>query len=296
MQCDVAIVVALKEEFRELYAHIADTCETHKDAKSQRSFYCFERRRDSHTQKYLCVATFVGRMGEKRAALVAQRLIDVYNPLTVAVVGIAGGLGDARIGDVVVGTVVDSYIEESKAVPDDSGSGFRLDLAGDPYRCSETLVNQLQHLEFAQPLVFKNWRQDCRRRLQSTIDRQVIAELIAGGLLRKQVQMLKGHVACGPTVGAAEAFTKYLKTHRDRKYLAIEMESGGILAAVADNVGSQKSLVLRGISDFGDERKEKLDAVVDGGFRQCAMHNAIGLLWSALDTGVLPSRSSEVAK
>ena len=99
--------------------------------------------------------------------------------------------------------------------------------------------------------------------------------------------MVDGHLASGPTVGAAPAFKDWLKT-RDRKYLALEMETGGLMAAVYEQADPKRTLILRGISDDGDEHKEELDKMGEGAFRRYAMHNAIQLLWRFFDAGILP--------
>ena len=47
-------------------------------------------------------------------------------------------------------------------------------------------------------------------------------------------------------------------------------------------------LVLRGISDFGDDRKKELDAIGAGDLRRYAMGNAVRFLWGLLDAEERP--------
>jgi hypothetical protein len=56
------------------------------------------------------------------------------------------------------------------------------------------------------------------------------------------------------------------------------------MAAAWDAVRPVQTLVLRAISDFGDERKAALDQINGGAFRRYAIRNAIHLLWHFLDT------------
>ena len=76
---------------------------------------------------YRCVASFAGKMGERKAALVTQRLLARWQPATVVVLGIAGGIDrDVRLGDVVAATLVESYLETPRRSrhPSRAGSTF----------------------------------------------------------------------------------------------------------------------------------------------------------------------------
>ena len=99
--------------------------------------------------------------------------------------------------------------------------------------------------------------------------------------------MIEGHLASGPILGASTFFIKWLKT-RDRKYLALEMEAAGLTTAVYEQTIPRRILVLRAISDFGDEHKKELDSEDGGVLRRYAMYNAIQLLWGFFDAGLLP--------
>ncbi len=61
------------------------------------------------------------------------------------------------------------------------------------------------------------------------------------------------------------------------------------MAAVYEQADPKRTLVIRGISDDGDEHKKELDAIENGAFRRYAMRNAIQLLWRFFDAGILPS-------
>lgn len=112
--------------------------------------------------------------------------------------------------------------------------------------------------------------------------RKAYAPLLADG-----PRLFDGPVACGPIVGAAESFVAWLK-QQNRKFAALEMESGGVLAAVFEATDPARTLVLRGISDLADHRKPDLDQTADGVFRRVAMNNAIGLLDAMLAASCLP--------
>lgn len=56
----------------------------------------------------------------------------------------------------------------------------------------------------------------------------------------------------------------------------------------ADDRARLLDLVIRGISDLGDERKRELDRMDGGAIRRLAMRNATRFLWALLDAGILP--------
>lgn len=80
-------------------------------------------------------------------------------------------------------------------------------------------------------------------------------------------------------------FIKWLKDNRDRNYLALEMESGGILSAA--HTRDVATLVIRGISDYSDIAKAELDQVKGGALRRYAMINATLLLWALMEGQLL---------
>jgi nucleoside phosphorylase len=113
------------------------------------------------------------------------------------------------------------------------------------------------------------------------------AELVRQRLIRAEPELLDVHLASGPVVGAAQQFSHRLRSSRDRHLKALDMASAGLVASAFKRVHPTRTLVLRGISDYGDERKATLDSLGEGSLRRLAMHNATALLWTLLRAGVL---------
>lgn len=281
--CDIGIIIALKEEFREFHEWFRSEITPVQDEETKCHYYEFKR----NTEKgaYSCVATLSGEAGETRAGRVAVRMIAKYKPITVVVLGIAAGINeDIRLCDLVVATHVQSFLENSKAISNGKSS-FELQLSGKPHETSHVLKDAIDHAEFAKNEQFRKWAADCARDLEKELPNA--SALIEAKHIRKEPNLLCGPIACGPVVGASPAFVTFLKRH-DRKFLALEMESGGILGATHEQPNPSKSLVLRGISDFGDERKSELDNTGNGAFRRVAMRNAIRLYCCAMDMELFP--------
>jgi nucleoside phosphorylase len=285
---DVGIIIALEEEFRELFHQVKDRCQPIADEDSGRSFYRFKHPGSDPMRPYECVATFVGEMGHTKAALVTDSLLRRWAPGTVVLLGIAGGIDqDLSVGDTIAATTVDSYIERAKAAPHRGRKGFQLNFAGEVYRCSPELSTKLQHFEFSNPDVYRRWKESCAAQLAALVADDQRNQLIGAKLLRPTVVVKVGHLASGPIVGATKPFIDRLK-QRDRTYLALEMEAGGLMAAVSEKPSIKRTLVLRGISDYADERKEELDTIRDGALRRYAMQNVIHLLWALLESDTIP--------
>jgi nucleoside phosphorylase len=291
---DVGIIIALKEEFRELYVQLPNNCQFTQDGETGCLFYTFERGGSNRQRPYLCVATLAGQMGHTRSALVTETLIRLWNPQTIVNIGIAAGIStDVLLGDVVVATQVDSYLERSKAVPEPrkltpKTKNFTFDLSGEVYRASSDLVRTVQNLEFAHNTTYQKWQRCCKEKSAVLLPVEEQSKLLRSRFMGSNATCHEGHLASGPTVGASIGFIQWLKQRRDRSYLGLEMEAGGVLQAVYERADPKHSLILRGVSDFGDNRKKKLDSLKDGAMRRYAMHNATQLLWSLLESGTLP--------
>ncbi len=197
---------------------------------------------------------------------------------------IAAGIDDdVKLGDVIVADSVGRYLDRAKVV--DAGTdAFEFRPGGDAFPSSQDLVRSAQNLEFAHPQVYQGWQEAGRADLAAAVPQW--QELCDKGWLDPAPAYVAGAIASGPVVAAAQSFVAWVRS-TNRKYLALEMESGGLLAAVYSRADPTRSLVLRGISDFGDARKPELDAIGAGGLRRVAMRNAVRLLWSLLEAGEL---------
>ncbi len=285
---DVAIVIALKEEFKDLFVDIGASYTPVPDPDANAFYYSFERSSAAANRPYRCVATFVGDMGEVPAALLAQNTLVRWKPATVVLIGLAGALSsNVKLGDVVVADQVDGYLQNAKVNPTADKQGYEFGLSGDVYKTSNRIWNAAQHFEYSMPILFRAWKHRTEEAQLDLFTKQQRYKLLGDDKINEQSQILKGHIASGPLVVAAEIFADWLK-QRDRKYMAIEMESMGLMAAVYRQPILRDTLILRAISDDGKEDKSSLDSIGGGAIRRYAMRNAIQLLWSFLDAGILP--------
>ncbi len=281
---DVGILVALKEEFSVLFEQVRGQATAHTRPELTEHYYTFERAGPPGRLPYRCVATFMGERGPTRAALATERLIQHWAPASIVTLGIASGIhSDLKLGDVVAVTQIDSYLEAVKAVGSDAPSGFQLQHAGEVYRAPHGMVSLLRNLEFSHSAAHERWSAGCEGSLASSIPDH--EDLVAQGLLRQRPQLQDAHIASGPIVGAAHGFVEWLH-RRDHSCKALELEAGGLMAAAHTRAGTTRTLVLRGISSYGDGRAQELDRL-SVPLRRYAMRNATLLLWTLLEEGLL---------
>jgi nucleoside phosphorylase len=281
--CDVGIVVALREEFRVLFDRLAGQ-HTHVDDEG-RAYYLFDVPTVGGHRPYRCVATMIGDAGTNRAGVVAEKMLGRWDPAVLAIVGIAGGIhGDVRIGDVIIASEVNNYLEGAKAV-DDPGGEFRR--AGDSFKANYALLQRVRNFEFANQEHFRRWERACKER--RTVIGDATGALLRAGLLRDVPALLDGHLASGPLVVTSKEFASWIHAG-DRACLAVEMEAAGVMIVAHMDSRRCDALIVRGVSDLGDERKAQLDSIGDGSLRRFAMENATDFLWALMEAGVLPKR------
>jgi nucleoside phosphorylase len=298
LQVDAAVFIALEDEFKwfqEIFNGPITTTQ-----HGPHFFYRLQHK-DGEGAPYDLVLVLGGAMGGTTAAVTTTHLLQWFKPRTMVNIGIAGGLKDVRLGDVVVPTQVSAYIENSKAVP--SGESFDFELGGEVYRCPFSLVNAMRNFPIAYKSANEQWRADCVLDQHSIFEAKELDDLERNDALdadarRRDARFSRdptlkiGHLASGPTVVAAESFVAWLKRH-DRTYLGVEMEAAGMFAAASSVADEPDTLVIRGISDFSDEQKSELQRKFKDRFRRYAMRNATRLFSSLLDNNLVPRWSDD---
>ncbi|MFO7561329.1 MAG: hypothetical protein R6X02_01695, partial [Enhygromyxa sp.] len=281
---DVAILIALAEEFRTL----ASTVTAGRYARPSEQFggydYFFEG-----PGGYRCVATIMDAMGPTSASQCAQRLL-AWHPAVIVNVGIAGGLkDDLRIGDVIVPREVAAYDETGKATGRSSDAPWE-ERRGRNYHPTPHLVDEVAHLQFVHEQAFRKWLDDAVEDLDTLLSadqRGPLDALLERGMVRSQPQTSTMHLASGSFVIASKPFAKWIR-QANANIHAGEMEAAGMLAANEYRREPAKSLVIRGISDHVDYPKKRVDAVGGGALRGLAMRNAWRLLCTLMQLGLLP--------
>ena len=177
--------------------------------------------------------------GNVKAALEVSRAIDFVDPSVALFVGIAGGVKDVRVGDVVVGDKV-YYTESGKVAPASDGGDAvfqpRPEADRGDYRMLQLAESVERNAQWKEAVLGNAYE---------------LAPLV-------DAKMEVGPIAAGEKVVAAKGSEQFrlVKAHYGDS-VAVEMEGHGFgLAAYA--TGATPGLVIRGISDM-IERKTASD-------------------------------------
>lgn len=216
------ILTALGVECKAVFAHLANTQEVvHPTGTiyNQGEF----RRRDGSTWSVAVAQIGPGNAG---AAVEAQRAIDFFNPKTIFFVGIAGGIKDVKLGDVVVATRVYGYeagrqdAKQFYARPDVGQADYNLVQRARADANSDNWLKRLTDPTNPPP--------------------QVLVKPIAAG--ERVVADIRAETV------------RFLHQHYNDA-IAVEMEGRGFLVATQQNP-KVSAIVIRGISDLLSDRSQ----------------------------------------
>jgi nucleoside phosphorylase len=214
------ILTALPVEYSAVRAHLSDLREqTHEQGT------VYEEGSFQGEQLWDVTLVEIGA-GNVKTAAEAERAMQHFRPRVLLFVGIAGGIKDVRVGDVVIATKVYGY-ESGKA---ESEFRPRPQAFGPSYR-----LEQRARAEARRP--------DWLERLKSPTG-------------EPKPRVLLGPIAAGEVVVASRAseISRFIQENYGDS-LAVEMEGRGLLEAASINERVD-ALVIRGISDLLDKKAE----------------------------------------
>lgn len=177
------------------------------------------------------------RMGMVSAAVLATKAITLCRPRYCVMVGICAGLKDeTRFGDVVLADPSWDYQSGKRVKEADGTHTFKID----PHQLPVSII------------------------IKSRIKQLALNKTLLAGIRHERdddpghdLRILPGPMATGSAVISDPDVIEDIKSHQGRKVIAIEMEAYG-LACAANNAGSPKptAFVLKGVSDFADDKKD----------------------------------------
>jgi nucleoside phosphorylase len=290
---DISVIIPLKEEFAVFQQYAPVQTQAIFDKKSGQRFYQFNYSASRKGLTYVCLVGFADQMGPTDMVFFTQSMLSQRRPQTLVMLGIAGSMDeDVRLGDVVLATEVASYLESGKVQEGQYPGTTELLFGSRSYDCNSELSQAVQHFQFVEEKRHNAWMQQGADYLQKTLDEASRRELLDSQALRPAPRLQTGTLASGPLVIASTALKKDLRKQL-RGVKAVEMEAAGMMHALKKMDDPVDSLILRGISDFGDEQKNHLEKGTGGQMRSYAMHNASKLFWQLLDAGIFPKHQGD---
>lgn len=230
------VVTALELEAAAVKAHLEDVTE---EVHPKGTVYFSGRFCGDHDAWRIVIV--VAGAGNPTAAIEVERAVSRFTPQIVLFVGVAGGIKDVDVGDVVAADKIHSY-ERGKAEADFLPRP-------DGFRCTYGMVQR------ARAEVMKaHWQNRILGPRSATAPKALVAPIAAGEKV----------------VAARDSPAYQFLRHSYSDAVALEMEGAGFLAAAHANRGVD-ALVVRGISDL-IEGKAAADA--EGGQPLAARHAA----------------------
>lgn len=278
---DYLLLTPLDEEWRTVRNVL---CPVHTDLKARSidviTYYLWKQSVNQHPYTigdYLVVAAPMSRKtpGQAHASVFTNNAVNQWQPRRVILLGIAGSLEPERLqlGDVVVSEEIYGY-EVGDA--QDRGKSYR------------PTFNQVGALDYDRirafrddPVDYPKWQDECLNAAHS-----------AG--LEKVTRLPELHLevtASGNYVVKSKAFGRKLRREINSRISAVEMEARGLHQALYLNSQRTDALMIRGISDYADKNKSKLENTTKDAWRTFSAANAARLLHKIWERGPLPPLS-----
>jgi nucleoside phosphorylase len=285
---DILLYIALKEEFDVVKGLLSDL-EVRKLKNEAVTLFAGGIRSRSLGRNFKVGVVPAGKMGNVRAANITSLMLREWKPNDVVVIGIAGSISnDLEPGDVFIPDSVVDYLANSASEGEEGLSTFVT--SGNAFQTSPRLLNNFEFFAQTHPGQYSKWEADAVQARGRLIHGSIEEAMASAGLpTRGKCHVWAGDdlkLASGPTVGKGTAFVKWLRREVDRKFAAMEMESAGVHDAALIRTPAPRTIAIRGISDYADERKEKVEKNAKGKFRELAAHNAVSLFVRAVEAGL----------
>ncbi|MBD3211383.1 MAG: hypothetical protein GF311_02155 [Candidatus Lokiarchaeota archaeon] len=260
---DFLIVFPLQEEFNYFIDIIQE-----KESKRINSnyYYIF----DFPDTDFRAVALIAFEPGINRTIHLIDVALSYFNVDMIVMIGIAGGIGDdLKLGDLIIPETVIEYEADSKAVEDENmKKPYLVERSPKHWSINDNILNFIRNFSNIEKELYKNYQDQVKKFVSSlTLEENLMVHVTT------DPKYLTNKLLSGNIVGTATEFINEIKSI-DRKIIGIEMEAAGALRAASELSTNVPTLIIRGISDFADDRKKEFDNIQKGIFRELAARNA----------------------
>lgn len=272
---DIALVVPLEEELIQVMDRFPSL-----ENRSTGTVFCHVV--DTGNSDVRMIVVQQQGMGKMHATNAANFLLDKYEVGLMICLGIAGSLSDdMRLASVCYSGAVADVLDNNKITDinkatDEDPGGADTEFSPHHYDTPDRFTHAFGFAR-TQPEVRKSylqWQEDREAAAIALVADEVPAPGGKTERIGKPVT-LPGVIVCG-MVSKSKVYNEKLRKI-DRAVLAVETESGGVFAQ-AKYHGDIPAMSIRGISDYADKDKKKLEAASKGAVRELAAANASSFL------------------
>lgn len=267
----ILILSALEEKERQIILNHLNDYKVIKHPITQTVYYETIRTVNGNSQRII-----IGRTDQTNynAGIETERAISYFNPNYIFFIGVAGGLKDVKVGDIVIGQDVFGYERGKTDLIKDGENQISIFKPRPKFGFSSYSMERI-----ATNLAFSNeWKDK--------------AEKIVNKEFHNEIKVYTGTIASGEKVNAdvRSDLHKFLSLNCSHA-LAIEMEGLGFLESCRAYPQIQ-SLLIRGISDLIKAKSEEDEK----GSQEYATKNAAEFLFLFLDKMALEQNSTSEVK
>ncbi len=272
---DIGLVVPLEEEL----LHVMEQFPSLED-RSTDTVFCHVV--DSGRPDIRMIVVQQQGMGKTHAINAANFLFDQADLGLVVCLGIAGSLSDdMRLASVCYSGKIADVLDNNK-ITDLEEDASETEFSPTHYDTPDKFTQAFGFIRTQPQLrpAYVEWQAQRKAVAEELVTAEVPAP---GGNMERiaEPRTLNGIIVCG-MVSKSEGYNRKLRAV-DRALLAIETESGGVFAQ-AKYHGNCPAMAVRGISDYADKDKKKLEHASKGGVRALAAANAASFLHLQITT------------
>lgn len=239
-------------------------------------------------KEYRVITILLGEAGLTKAAQLTERFLANFSITSVCLLGLAGGIDpDLKLGDIVIPNEIIDYLLDSKVVQKGKNS-YEFQPSIHSWNINSILIEYIRHFRYRNKEIYEKWQNDVNK-FRHTIDLDDSKANLINDLPIYKI----GHLASGNIVAGSDGFKEELKS-RDRKLLAIDMEAAGVARSVFNRMIPPLSIVIRGISDFSDKDKSKMDKESKGLYRKYAVYSAIQFLLALIESRIFEEFNASI--
>lgn len=223
---DFMIITALEEERSAVLALLAGHRQLERDGRAPHTYYEAQvRSRRADGAVYRVLVTSLAGMGPIQAAAQAVAVVHRWQPRHVLMVGIAGGAGSGvGLGDVLVASQIADYTV-GKQTPEQRQVRWEV------HRADADLLDAANNFS-------RGWEELLTRpRPVEGSPRRHLGVILSGGDVIADARVIQSN---------QEVWDKLV---------GVDMEGGGVALALHTTQERPRFLMIRGVSDFADEKK-----------------------------------------